>query len=183
MGERLPQLEMVLDETLRMYPPAWIGPRRSRGAVRVRAATRVPARAYVNYSSWVSHHLPEVFPEPERFMPERFAPEQKAALPKGAYVPFGGGSRTCIGMRFGQIEIRAIATLILGRFTLELPRGVPSAHPRDADDRSPRRAAGDGARAKPRRRPAGAPRGVGREPPRRAQRRVPRVSSRVARAG
>ena len=45
----------------------------------------------------------------------------KAALPKGAYVPFGGGSRTCIGMRFGQLEIRAIATLILCRFTLELP--------------------------------------------------------------
>ena len=122
MGDRLPQLEMVLDEILRMYPPAWIGPRRSLEPFEF-GGHSVPARAYVNYSSWVSHHLPEVFPEPERFIPERFARDQKAALPKGAYVPFGGGSRTCIGMRFGQIEIRTIATLILSRFTLELPEG------------------------------------------------------------
>ena len=51
----------------------------------------------------------------------RFTPEARAALPKGAYVPFGGGSRTCIGMRFGELEVRAIATLILSRFTLSLP--------------------------------------------------------------
>jgi cytochrome P450 len=118
-GERLPELEMVLEETLRKYPPAWIGPRRSVEPFEFAGHT-VPARAYVNYSSWVSHHLPDVFPEPERFIPSRFTPERKAALPKGAYVPFGGGSRTCIGMRFGQIEIRTIATLILSRFTLEL---------------------------------------------------------------
>ena len=59
---------------------------------------------------------------PERFDPERFAPGAREAIPKGAYVPFGGGSRTCIGMRFGQLEVRTIATLILSRFELELPR-------------------------------------------------------------
>jgi cytochrome P450 len=64
-----------------------------------------------------------VFEDPERFRPERFAPEERAKLPKGAYIPFGGGSRTCIGMRFGQLEIRTIATLILSRFALELPEG------------------------------------------------------------
>ena len=76
--------------------------------------------------------------EPEAFRPERFAPEAKAALPKGAYVPFGGGSRTCIGMRFGQLEVRTIATLILSRFTLSLPddfqlkiRQMPTISPRD----------------------------------------------------
>jgi cytochrome P450 len=121
-GERLPELEMVLDETLRMYPPAWVGPRRSVAPFQFAGHT-VPGRAYVNYSSWASHHLPDVFPEPERFLPARFAPEKKAALPKGAYVPFGGGSRTCIGMRFGQLEIRTIATLILSHFTLELGEG------------------------------------------------------------
>ena len=56
-------------------------------------------------------------------MPERFAPERKAELPKGAYVPFGGGSRTCIGMRFGQMEIRTIASLILRRWRLGLLPG------------------------------------------------------------
>ena len=61
-----------------------------------------------------------MFAEPERFRPERFTPEGRAALPKGAYVPFGGGSRTCIGMRFGLVEVKAIATAVLSRFTLEL---------------------------------------------------------------
>ena len=67
--------------------------------------------------------MPEVFPEPEAFLPERFTPERKAALPKGAYVPFGGGSRTCIGMRFGQLEIKAVVTRLLQRFRPELKPG------------------------------------------------------------
>ena len=104
---------MALDETLRLYPPAWIGPR---GARRFElAGTHVPAGRYVNYCSWASHRLPEVFPDP-RLRSERFTPEAKAALPKGAYVPFGGGSRTCIGMRFGQMEVKAVVTPLLQRF-------------------------------------------------------------------
>jgi cytochrome P450 len=114
------QLEMVLDETLRKYPPAWVGPRRAIESFEFAGHT-VPARAFVNYCSWASHHLPDVFENPEQFRPERFAPETKAAMAKGAYVPFGGGSRTCIGMRFGQLEVRAIAALILQRYTLSLP--------------------------------------------------------------
>jgi cytochrome P450 len=120
MSGELAELELVFDETLRMYPPAWIGPRRSVEAFEF-AGHSVPGRAFVNYSSWASHHLPDVYPDPEEFRPERFAPDAKAALPKGAYVPFGGGSRTCIGMRFGQLEIRTIATLLLSRFTLTVP--------------------------------------------------------------
>jgi cytochrome P450 len=120
MSGELTELEMVFDETLRKYPPAWVGPRRSVDPFEF-AGHAVPARAFVNYSSWASHHLPDVFAEPEEFRPERFTPEAKAALPKGAYIPFGGGSRTCIGMRFGQLEIRTIATLLLARFTLSLP--------------------------------------------------------------
>jgi cytochrome P450 len=115
----LPRLDMAVDETLRMYPPAWIGPRRSVSPFEL-CGIHVPAGVNVNYCSWASHHLPEVFPEPERFRPERFAPEARAALPKGAYVPFGGGSRTCIGMRFGQLEVKAMASSILRRFRLEL---------------------------------------------------------------
>jgi retinoid hydroxylase len=137
MSGGLPMLEMTLDETLRKYPPAWVGPRKSIDAFEL-AGHAVPANAYVNYSSWASHHLPEVFPEPDRFLPERFTPDRKAQLPKGAYIPFGGGSRTCIGMRFGQLEIRTIATLICSRFTLELPDGfglrirqMPTISPRD----------------------------------------------------
>ncbi len=112
-------LELAIDETLRMYPPAWIGPRRSIEPFELHGV-RVPGGVLVNYCSWASHHLSEVFPEPFRFRPERFTEEARAALPKGAYVPFGGGSRTCIGMRFGLLEVRTIAEAILERFSLEL---------------------------------------------------------------
>ncbi len=137
MSGRLKLLEMVQDETLRMYPPAWIGARKSIEPYEFAGQT-VPGGAYVNYSSWVSHHLAHVFPEPDQFRPERFAPEAKAALPKGAYVPFGAGSRICIGMRFGQLEIKAIATALLRRFNFELEPGyklrvrqMPTIGPRD----------------------------------------------------
>jgi cytochrome P450 len=137
MSGELAELEMVLEETLRKYPPAWIGPRKSIEPFEFEGRT-VPGNAYVNYSSWASHNLPDVFPQPSEFRPERFDPETKARIPKGAYIPFGGGSRTCIGMRFGQLEVRTIATLIAQRFTLELPndyalafRQMPTISPRE----------------------------------------------------
>ena len=137
MSGELAELEMVFDETLRKYPPAWVGPRRSIEPFEF-AGHSVPGRAFVNYSSWASHNLPDVFADPDEFRPERFTPEAKAALAKGAYVPFGGGSRTCIGMRFGQLEIRTIATLLLTRFTLSVPedfklkiRQMPTISPKE----------------------------------------------------
>jgi len=115
-------LELCLDETLRRYPPAWIGPRKAMVDYEFTGHT-VPAGAFVNYSSWVSHHLPDVWDEPFSFRPERFAAEARKQIPKGAYVPFGAGSRICVGMRFGQQEIRMIARRILRDFRLELPEG------------------------------------------------------------
>jgi cytochrome P450 len=116
------QLELAMDETLRLYPPAWIGPRRALEPFEF-AGVQVPAGIPVNYCSWASHRLPDVWPDPERFDPQRFAPGNRERIPKGAYVPFGGGSRTCIGMRFGQQEIRTIAAAILERFDPELVSG------------------------------------------------------------
>lgn len=133
----LPELEMALDETLRLYPAAWVGPRRSVESFEFGGHT-VPGGVYVNYCSWASHRLPDVWPDPEAFVPERFTPAAKAALPKGAYIPFGGGSRTCIGMRFGQLEIKTIVTLLLQRHRLELfggrtmtVRQMPTLSPRE----------------------------------------------------
>ena len=136
MEKELPYLDMVVDEVLRLYPPAWIGPRR---AVRdfEWGGYQVPKGAYVNYCSWASHRLPEVFPEPEAFVPERFTRERKAALPRGAYVPFGGGRRVCIGKRFGLIEVKLVTTMLLQRLRADaLPgrtmtvRQMPTLSPR-----------------------------------------------------
>src|SRR5215216_5987244 len=130
-------LDLAIDETLRMYPPAWIGPRRSIEPFELHGV-RVPGGVLVNYCSWASHHLPEVFPEPFQFRPERFLPEARAALPKGAYIPFGGGSRTCIGMRFGLLEVRTIAATILERFTLDLAEPERAIRIRQMPTLSPR---------------------------------------------
>lgn len=136
LEKEMPYLDMVLDEVLRLYPPAWIGPRRAIREFEFGGHT-VPKGAYVNYCSWASHRLPEVFPQPEAFIPERFTRERKAALPRGAYVPFGGGSRICIGKRFGQTEVKLVATKLLQRLRLEaLPgrtmaiRQMPTLSPR-----------------------------------------------------
>lgn len=137
LARRLPRLDMAVDETLRLYPPAWIGPRRSVDAFEF-AGQHVPGGVHVNYCSWASHRIPDVFPDPDAFVPDRFGPEERARLPKGAYVPFGGGSRTCIGMRFGQMEVKAMAALLLQRFDFGLQRGyrlrirqTPTLGPRD----------------------------------------------------
>jgi cytochrome P450 len=118
LEREMPYLDMVLDEVLRLYPPAWIGPRRAVREFEFGGCT-VPRGAYVNYCSWASHRIPEVFPDPEAFIPERFTRERKAALPRGAYVPFGGGSRICIGKRFGQTEVKLVATMLLQRLRLD----------------------------------------------------------------
>jgi cytochrome P450 len=111
-------LEPAIDETLRLYPPAWIGPRRSVKPFALHGI-HVPAGVPVNYCSWASHRLPDVWEEPNAFRPERFVPGEREKIPRGAYIPFGGGSRICLGMRFGQLEIRVIAAAIRERFRLE----------------------------------------------------------------
>ncbi len=122
LEREMPYLDMVLDEVLRLYPPAWIGPRRAVREFEFNGHT-VPEGAYLNYCSWASHRIPEFFPDPEAFRPERFTRERKAALPRGAYVPFGGGKRICIGKRFGQIEVKLVATMLLQRMRLDLLPG------------------------------------------------------------
>ncbi len=109
------ELEYAVDEALRLYPPAWVGPRKSIEPFEL-CGVRVPGGVPVNYVSWASHRLPDVWEEPDRFDPHRFAPGRREQIPRGAYVPFGEGSRKCIGMRFGQAEISVIARGLLERF-------------------------------------------------------------------
>jgi cytochrome P450 len=118
----LPELRMAVEETLRLYPPVWFGPRLSVAPFEF-DGHRIPGGTHVMYSAWVTHHLPEVFPDPEAFVPERFAPEARRSIPRGGYLPFGGGPRVCIGKRFGQLVVEALATTLLQRFRLELRAG------------------------------------------------------------
>ena len=115
----LPLLSQAVDETLRLYPPAWIGPRRVVHDFEF-AGVGIPAGLPIAYSSWVSHRLPDVWDDPHAFKPERFEPGRRAKLPRGAYIPFGMGPRVCIGKRFGYTEVHAIAATLLQRFEWEL---------------------------------------------------------------
>jgi cytochrome P450 len=100
--------EMVLAETMRLYPPAWtLG--RLAIADHEAAGYHVPRGSLVLASQYVIHRDPRFFPDPERFDPERFTPEAKAARPQFAYFPFGGGARRCIGEGFAWTE--AVLTL------------------------------------------------------------------------
>jgi cytochrome P450 len=118
----LPELDMAVDETLRLYPPVWFGPRMAVKDFEFQGY-RIPAGTHIMHSSWTSHRLPDVFPDPHAFIPERFTPEARSKLPKGAYIPFGGGQRICIGKRFGQLVVKAVATALLQRFEFELEPG------------------------------------------------------------
>ncbi len=129
-------LDMVVKETLRLYPPAWFGPRMARKEFAM-YGYRIPAGTHVTYCSWMTHRLPTLFPDPEAFKPERFTDEKYRAMEPGAYVPFGRGPRTCIGMRFGELEAKILVVILMQRFRLELfpgqqfpVRTVPTISPR-----------------------------------------------------
>ncbi len=115
----LPYLDMVIKETLRLYPAAWFGPRRALKTFELHGQ-RIPARTNVTYSSWMTHRMPDLWPSPDAFDPERFTPDKIKDMVPGAYIPFGRGPRLCIGMRFGELEIKAILATLLQRFDYEL---------------------------------------------------------------
>jgi cytochrome P450 len=116
---RLGYTEMVLAESMRLFPPAWIIGRRALAPYDVGGFT-VPRNGIVVASQWVTHRDPRYFPDPERFDPERWRPEAKDVRPKFSYFPFGGGPRVCIGEGFAWMEgILLLATLARGwRFHL-----------------------------------------------------------------
>ena len=109
--ERLRYTEMVLAESLRLYPPAWGVARKSLEEHAIGGYT-LPKGALILMNQWVLHRDPRYYPDPEKFDPERWTPEAKASRPKFAYFPFGGGPRQCIGDGFAWMEgILLLATL------------------------------------------------------------------------
>lgn len=100
---RLGYATKVLTESMRVYPPAWILVRQAANDVSL-GGYSVPRGSSLVLSQYVVHHDPRFFSEPERFDPDRWTPEMKAALPKFAYFPFGGGARSCIGEPFAWME-------------------------------------------------------------------------------
>lgn len=120
---KLRYLAQVLEESMRLYPPAWVMVRQAREED-VLDGIRIPAdpRLIVAVSPYVIHRQPRFWPEPERFDPERFSPERVAERPKLAYLPFGAGQRHCIGSHFAMMEMVLVLAGVLRRFR---PRLMP----------------------------------------------------------
>ncbi|MDT7688202.1 MAG: hypothetical protein QOE46_961 [Acidobacteriota bacterium] len=114
--------EMVVAETMRLYPPAWAVGRLAIEEHEV-AGFRIPRGALVLVSQYVMHRDPRFFPDPERFDPERWTPEAKAARPQFSYFPFGGGPRRCIGEGFAWTEAVLILATLARRWRLRLLPG------------------------------------------------------------
>ena len=117
--ERLPYLEQVVKEALRIYPPAASLSRIVREPFDWKGYT-FQAGDIVMYSPYVSHRMPEQFSDPEVFRPERFDPVCGEKHPPGAFIPFGAGPRTCLGAPFAMMELKTVLPMILQRFRLAL---------------------------------------------------------------
>lgn len=123
--EDLPQLrytEMVLAESMRLYPPAWAIGRRVMKALTL-GEYLVPEDSLVVISPYVLHRDARYYPDPDRFDPERFTPAAKESRPKHTYIPFSSGVRQCIGERFAWMEGVLVLAAIAQKFRLELVPG------------------------------------------------------------
>jgi cytochrome P450 len=118
----LPYVERVVTEAMRLYPPAWIIGRRAIEPYPV-ADYVLPRRAMLFMSPYVIHRDARFFPDPERFDPDRWTPAMRAALPKFAYFPFGGGTRQCIGEQFAMMELVLIVATVAQQWQLRLVPG------------------------------------------------------------
>jgi len=121
---RLGYARMVLEEAMRLYPPAFSISRVALADDRI-GDELIPKGAFVNISPWVTHRNPRLWPEPLRFDPDRFAPETVRARHRYAYFPFGGGPRVCIGNSFAIMEGQLALATLAQAFA---PRLVPG-HP------------------------------------------------------
>lgn len=115
----LPFTNAVIDETLRMYPAAWMFARRAAVDVDLRG-TQIPRGMQIWISPYMLQHDARWFEDPERFDPARWLDGRTAGLHKYAYIPFGGGPRICIGNGFAKMEAALILAAIAQRFRLDL---------------------------------------------------------------
>lgn len=122
---QLRYLDAVINEALRLYPPLHLGLRTAALDLEFQGY-RIPAGARVLYSPYLTHRQPHLWPNPACFNPERFSAEQSRSRPPYSFVPFGGGSRVCIGAAFAQVEAKVIVARLLQQFELELVQ--PNVH-------------------------------------------------------
>ncbi|MCW2822282.1 MAG: cytochrome [Marmoricola sp.] len=114
--DRLESFDLVMKECLRLLPPVPVVARRTVKETEV-LGVHIPADRLVAVMLHLGHHMPEYWPDPERFDPERFAAHRREdKVHRHAWEPFGGGVHKCLGMAFAGAEVKLIVHQMLRRF-------------------------------------------------------------------
>jgi cytochrome P450 len=117
---RLPLLDRVIKESMRLLPTAAVGSRVSTGPFAL-GPYRFPRNTFINYSAFLTHRLPELFDEPQRFRPERW---ERIDPSPYEYLPFGAGPRMCIGASFAIMELKVVLAMLLQRYRVAVAPGA-----------------------------------------------------------
>ena len=127
--QHLPFTRMVMDEALRLYPPAWLIGRENIEDVEI-GGYHIPKGYTLMIPVYHIHRDPKLWEEPDAFRPERFSKENAKAYHRFAYFPFGGGPRQCIGNNFALMEMQLIIVMMLQKFRFKVSAGFePEMHP------------------------------------------------------
>jgi cytochrome P450 len=118
--ERLPLLDRVVKESMRILPPVPMGFRVSNAPFEM-GGHSFGAETMIHYSPYITHRLPDLYPEPARFLPERWT---RMDPPVYGYIPFSNGPRRCIGATMALLEIKLMLSMLLPRFRLSLRPGT-----------------------------------------------------------
>jgi cytochrome P450 len=124
---KLKYVERVVNEALRLYPPAWAMDRLANADLEL-GGFRIKRGTDIWLSPWVMHRDPRFWTEPERFDPDRWDGDLQKRLPKFAFYPFGGGPRVCIGNAFAMMEATLVTATIAQRFRFA-SSGAPAPTP------------------------------------------------------
>lgn len=118
-------IDQILLESMRLNPPVWWIPRIAKTSGLLAGRLSYDAGDPFVVSPWVLHRRADSFPEPQLFRPDRWATGLEKKLPKGSFIPFSLGSRSCIGNHFARLEARVILRVLLGRFTIKIAPDRP----------------------------------------------------------
>ena len=126
LGDRRPRMEdlprlrytkMVVEETLRLYPSAWIFARMNIGVDEI-GGYPIPPNSLLFVVPYLTHRHPAFWDGPDTFEPERFTPDRSATRPRFSYIPFGAGPRLCVGEAFAMTEMQIVVAMTARRFRL-----------------------------------------------------------------
>lgn len=119
-------LDMVINESLRKYPPIPNGIRKCTKEYKIPGTSLIiPEGMAIELATYSLHHDPENFPEPEKFDPERFSPENIKSQIPFTFLPFGDGPRNCLGMRFGLMQSKLGIVKLLQNFEISTSSKTP----------------------------------------------------------